>query len=990
MNSKPCLGLLVFSLIIPALAAANEPPVFQDSFNAPSPGDPPATPPWSSISDDPETRGTVRIREDSDNRFGRGAQNQYLEFDDIGNNATILWGLDTIEDGPEVFTVSFDFLEPDDSGGNRFVVNLYNADTDASTPDWLGERIHRLQFESGSFRDFDGTFYSIGIAHRMDFVVNASPEAVTYPYADGDRTLDAGSGDIWIDGELARADFPATAPGPLRGLDLRSFSNSPVTMYVDDFAIHPGAIVSDPPEPLPPGYSSLVYPGDDGRLVYRPDERGNRIPDFSNAGYLGGGVPIPDVPAQSILAPEPGDDTQRIQNAIDQVSNLPLNDDGFRGAVVLQAGTFEVSGTLRIHSSGVVLRGAGDGEDGTVLAGTSTSQAPLIRVEGSGWWSEVSGTRKEILDDYVPVGARSFEVENTEGLEVGDSVIVHRPSTEEWISAIGMDEIPERHDGAEVNQWQAGDYDIFYDRILTGIEGNTVTLDAPVVNALEEEFGGGSIYKYRYPGRISQVGVEDIRGVSRFAGDPEDEDEDHAWTMVRLDRVRNAWARNLTGLHFPFGTVDTRRYAKWVTVENCRYLEPVSRITGSRRYPFYITGQLTLVTDSFASDARHDYATNSRTHGPNVFLRNSAVNSHTDTGPHHRWATGTLYDNIDIPDNAINVQNRLNFGSGHGWAGANHVIWNSSADRIANQNPPTARNWAIGVRGNRWPGHFPDYAEEGYWESHGTPVKPESLYERQLEERLDPEQGEGGMIATVNFVDLGTTPRLAPDRHDSIAIPVGRRGVDDHRIRIDLRLDGPGADSFSTSETGTPVINARSSDGEIVLSLGSDSFIPEETTVTVALRHGPGYSAGKDSEIDVILEPRAHDAWLAEHFSESQREDPSVSGDSANPAGDGIPNLLKFALALDPWKPAVPGDLLTQEIDGDALLLTHLRRPESAGITYHLDVSNDLENWSSGTDVLETVSTETEGELERVVVAAPLSDSETQRFFRLRVEREAP
>ena len=31
-------------------------------------------------------------------------------------------------------------------------------------------------------------------------------------------------------------------------------------------------------------YSELVYPGEDGKLVYTPDEKGNVIPDFSHCG----------------------------------------------------------------------------------------------------------------------------------------------------------------------------------------------------------------------------------------------------------------------------------------------------------------------------------------------------------------------------------------------------------------------------------------------------------------------------------------------------------------------------------------------------------------------------------------------------------------------------------------------------------------------------------------------------------------------------------
>ena len=36
----------------------------------------------------------------------------------------------------------------------------------------------------------------------------------------------------------------------------------------------------------------------DGSLTYAEDEKRNRIPDFSHAGYQGGGVAIPDIPVR--------------------------------------------------------------------------------------------------------------------------------------------------------------------------------------------------------------------------------------------------------------------------------------------------------------------------------------------------------------------------------------------------------------------------------------------------------------------------------------------------------------------------------------------------------------------------------------------------------------------------------------------------------------------------------------------------------------------
>ncbi|HDY87722.1 MAG TPA: hypothetical protein ENH82_06330, partial [bacterium] len=147
-------------------------------------------------------------------------------------------------------------------------------------------------------------------------------------------------------------------------------------------------------------YSSLVYPGIDGKLVYVPDEKGNIIPDFSHSGYKGSGVSIPYVPIKEILWPVEGDDSPNIQAAIDRVSALPLDENGFRGAVLLKMGYYELSSPLHISASGVVLRGEGQGETGTILIGLgqfdggygNRQKANLIVITGKTCWDEEKGS----------------------------------------------------------------------------------------------------------------------------------------------------------------------------------------------------------------------------------------------------------------------------------------------------------------------------------------------------------------------------------------------------------------------------------------------------------------------------------------------------------------------------------------------------------------------------------------------------------------------
>ena len=487
----------------------------------------------------------------------------------------------------------------------------------------------------------------------------------------------------------------------------------------------------------------LIYLDESGKLVYAPDANGNVIPDFSNAGYGGGGVAIPDLPVKAVVEPGPGDDGERIQAAIDRVSQMEPDAGGHRGAVLLRKGEYQIAGTLRISAVGVVLRGEGREREGTVLMATGTSRRTLIEVNavfrrlqenrsvrvGRGpAWRQVPGTRRAITDAYVPVGARTFRVESTQGLAAGDRIIVHRRSTAAWIGAIGMDRIRPRH-GRATRQWQAGDYDLRFDRVITRISGAEVTVDAPLMNAIEREHRGW-IYRYTFPERVAQVGIENLRAESHFNGRPDD--EDHAWNFILLDAVENAWVRNVTGVHFAHSCVHVERHGKWITVEDADCLDPVSRITSSRRYAFALRGQLTLVRRAFSNDGRHDFVMHSRVPGPNVFLDCRARNAHNNSGPHHRWATGNLYDNVHIQGDALNVRNRGNRGTGHGWSGAQTMFWNSSADSIICESPPTAQNWAIGSRAD-------SYSGDCYWYSAGNPVEPRSLYLQQLKERLGKE-----------------------------------------------------------------------------------------------------------------------------------------------------------------------------------------------------------------------------------------------------------
>lgn len=522
---------------------------------------------------------------------------------------------------------------------------------------------------------------------------------------------------------------------------------------------------------------ALAQLGPCGRLQYGTyanqgeTQAENILPDFSFAGYEGGGVAIPDVPVVREVQPVSGDARATLQSAIDAVSAMPLLPSGFRGAVLVRKGSYRISDQLTIAASGVVLRGEGQGSSGTVITATKVLPAssgdppnlPAIAITGSGsGFGEVASTRTPITTAFVPVGARSFAVASSAALAVGDVIAVHRTPNDAWISDLAMAQFG----------WTAAAYDTSHLRTITAVRGNTIEVDIPLVDAIEARYGGGAVYKAKLAGYVRHSGVEDLRLESVHASDT---DELHTWTGVRLDRVESCWVRRVTARYFAYGVVGIYGHSRFNTVEDTAQLDPKSQITGGRRYSFYVDkGIGNLFQRIFSREGRHNFVTGSQVTGPNVWLDGVAVHNHADDGPHHRWATGLLFDNTRSQQ--LHVQNRGSMGTGHGWAGAQVLFWNGDANAdapqtagdITVQSPPGAMNWGVGCVGTRSVGALSGQPK-GWWESPGSVVTPRSLYLQQLSDR----RGANAVLAV-------THPKQRAGRiWDAIEAWAGEGGLSD-------------------------------------------------------------------------------------------------------------------------------------------------------------------------------------------------------------------
>lgn len=495
--------------------------------------------------------------------------------------------------------------------------------------------------------------------------------------------------------------------------------------------------------------SSMVYYDDDGTLVYHRDDEGNMIPDFSHAGYGGGGIPLPVVPVVETIEPVAGDNTAHIQAAIDRAGNLPLGPHGFRGAILLRAGVYHVNGTIRLNHSGVVLRGEGDGEntsENTLLLVDRRTTAPVL-VAGGGtatnWSDEVPNTRSRIIEDAL-VGERHIVVDNPALYNAGDNIIIVHPSTREWLSEI------DNGGTATDPGWHELEIDfppILFNRRIRHIEGSRIELDVPLFNHIHAHLSHPYIYKHDREGIKTQIGIESLRITITTLSDT---DENHPFNAVQLIQIEDSWVRDVTALHFVLSGFITQTASR-ITIINCKALEPHSSITGARRYNFNLAGASSqiLFQDCLATYGRHHFISNGTTSVSGcVFLNCEGRRAYSSSEGHRWWSMGLLFDNVrevDVQPTAARTLafiNRGDWGTAHGWSTVHSVMWNCDAGdgAVLVQKPPTGQNYAIGCNGRvvtGRPPHVPFDQPEGHIEGTGrSGLMPGSLYLAQLRERL--------------------------------------------------------------------------------------------------------------------------------------------------------------------------------------------------------------------------------------------------------------
>ena len=524
--------------------------------------------------------------------------------------------------------------------------------------------------------------------------------------------------------------------------------------------------------------SARVHPSGSG-LAYTYDAEGTRIPDFSYAGYEEGCQPLPGViPVVMTLTPVAGDNTNNINHALAAVAAMPVQPNGFRGALLLRPGTYDVAGVVRLGGGGVVLRGSGSGTDpavDSILFSTRTDTDPVtlrgeysVVVLGNIPYSNNglrgSGPVVDITTPWVKVGDDSFQVADATPFAVGDIIVINQPITDAWLATVDYGGT------ASAPNWPAGG-SIVQERRITAIDAATRTIHIAggSFQHLKLALGQCSIAKLDTAHFAQHSGIEDLHVDITHTSMT---DEDHAKNAITVMQAMHCWVRN-TACRYYWHSAVMAQSSLYCSVRGNVGSDFAGIVTGERGYTFSAEGNAShiLFTGNAAYGGRHNYICNTGfTNSGVVFYDNDSYNGLVTIEAHMHWSMGILFDNLRDYNSSssagIGLYNCGDYGTNHGWACANCVLWNSLEEKqnIIIQKPPTAQNYAIGctagrlITGLKPPAPFSQ--PTGYVEGSNTAgLVPASLYLAQLAARSDCPRGTPSLTPTPSRT---ATPSATP------------------------------------------------------------------------------------------------------------------------------------------------------------------------------------------------------------------------------------
>ena len=158
----------------------------------------------------------------------------------------------------------------------------------------------------------------------------------------------------------------------------------------------------------------------------------------------------------------------------------------------------------------------------------------------------------------------------------------------------------------------------------------------------------------------------------------------------------------------------------------------------------------------------------------------------------------------------------------------------------------------------------------------------------------------------------------------------------------------------------------------------ADTLAQGDRSVSVAIAADFALVRNPAESAVITIQDKPFDAWRFANFSNSELTNSAISGETADPDGDQLANLLEYAIALDPQLPSI--SLVTAGLSGGYLTIDSSKNTAATDILWTAEITDNLATWQS---LLPSVNTASHFAASDIVH----SDEAPHRFIRLKISR---
>ncbi len=154
--------------------------------------------------------------------------------------------------------------------------------------------------------------------------------------------------------------------------------------------------------------------------------------------------------------------------------------------------------------------------------------------------------------------------------------------------------------------------------------------------------------------------------------------------------------------------------------------------------------------------------------------------------------------------------------------------------------------------------------------------------------------------------------------------------------------------------------------------------------MTINLAASANYVLTNLARATAVILDRPINNWLRANFSTAELAQPLISGDSANPDLDGLPNLMEYALGTSPR--LLDGNQFVPSTSNGVFTVTYPLSKSAVDVSLTPEWSTNLVTWLTGTNYFKVVNIEDQM-TNQIITIQPVSPA-ASGFFRFRVTRQ--